>query len=134
MQNFKEKLDSYGNQLLKDPDLKRISIEKVSIVYMLVGISKLYNKENSFKQCKDLLKRALSMAETSQTVSKILHNLAMMNYLEIKYHNNKITEREEKEAENEDLDAKYNKIALAEQIRDKGKGLEVDSEGNMKIK
>jgi len=59
---------------------------------MNIAISRFLYSESSYKSCKNILKKALVLTDSPALISKILHNLAVMNYYEIKAHNNQFIE------------------------------------------
>lgn len=55
-----------------------------------MNIAQFLQGTSQFDKCKGLLKKALAMSTQNITISAILHNLAVISYYEIQYHNNKI--------------------------------------------
>lgn len=113
--------------LEKDPDLQRVSFNKTAEALTLIGIAKFNLDIYPFSECKRLLKKALGMAQNSKITAIILHNLAVMNYYEINYHNDRIVG-------GQDLDEKYKKIAIAENLAKRTKHAEADDKGNLRLK
>jgi hypothetical protein len=127
IENDHNKAEKYAISLEKDPDLHRVLFDKTAEALMLIGIAKFNMETNTYSDCKHYLKKALGMTKNHKIISIIMHNLAIMNYFELSYHNEKVTG-------SENLDEKHKKMALAETISKSARHTEVDEQGSLKIK
>ena len=93
--HYPNKVQNYAEQLQKDPDLARIPLELCSKIWNAIGVGLMIGGNLSFYDSKAPFKRALAMTSDTLVIAAILQNLAVLNYLEIKYHNNRITEEED---------------------------------------
>ena len=117
---FPSKWEKYARQLINDPDLSRVDSEVHALMLNMIGVGLFVGNNDYFANWKKCLKKALALTKSPKLIAIICHNLAVMNYYEISFHNDKLNENLDQDKINKKIaqtEMIYNELGLEDKIK-----------------